>query len=176
MTTASPTSAPQRAPADWELTGWHVLMILIAFFGVIFVVNGYFLYSALSTHTGVVANEPYRKGVEYNKRIEADERQSSLGWTDAIESLGGDAPIVFSLRDRYGEPVRGLSIQGFVGRPSTAQFDRKLAFREVSPGRYEAAAGRLDSGAWMLNVEAAEPGAGKDQIVYRARKRLWLKS
>ncbi len=57
---------------DGALTGRHVLLIFLAFFGSIFAVNGWFLYSALSTHTGVVAVEPYRKGLAYNERIARD--------------------------------------------------------------------------------------------------------
>ena len=50
------------------------------------------IYSALSTHTGLVANEPYRKGLHYNERIEADERQARLGWSDSIE-IGRDGRV-----------------------------------------------------------------------------------
>lgn len=171
MTSATDTSRLESR-GGFTLTGRHVVLSLIAFFGVIFAVNGYFLYAALSTHTGLIANEPYRKGLEYNDRIAAAEEQARLGWTDAAEALPG-APIVFSLRDRTGAPVQGLMLRGFVGRPSTSQHDKPLAFRETEPGRYTADAGKLDSGNWMLNVEAL--GAGSNTVVYRARKRLWLK-
>jgi len=169
------TSAARGIDMDdtpgFRLTGRHVLYALIGFFGVIFMVNGYFLYSALSTHTGLISNEPYRKGVEYNKTLAAEEQQAKLGWTDAVEALP-NAPITFSLRDRAGAPVTDLKLAGFIGRPATAQHDVKLAFREVEPGRYVADVGKLESGNWMLNVEASAAGEG---VVYRARKRIWLK-
>ena len=62
---------PSRAD---NLNGRHVLIGLLLFFGTIFAVNGYFMFVALSTYTGVVADEPYRKGLAYNARIAADER------------------------------------------------------------------------------------------------------
>ena len=57
------------------IQGWHVLVGMIVFFGIIFAVNGVFLVSALNTHTGIVSQQPYRKGLDYNARIAADARQ-----------------------------------------------------------------------------------------------------
>ena len=45
------------------LRGHHVLAGFLAFFGVVLAVNGAMIYSAISTHTGLVAIEPYRKGL-----------------------------------------------------------------------------------------------------------------
>ena len=66
------------------ITGRMVLFGLIAFFGVVFAVNGTMLALALKTNTGMVANEPYRKGLKYNERIAAEERQQALGWKSEI--------------------------------------------------------------------------------------------
>ena len=41
-----------------QLSGRHVLIIFCSFFGVIFVVNGYFLFSALVTHTVLSRSSP----------------------------------------------------------------------------------------------------------------------
>jgi nitrogen fixation protein FixH len=67
-----------------NVNGRDVLAILLSFFGVIFAVNGALIYAAVSTHTGLVANEPYRKGLAYNERILADERQAQLGWSERL--------------------------------------------------------------------------------------------
>ena len=75
-TTGDGSEPVPPASAAARLDGRHVLMMLFAFFGVIFAVNGYFLFSALSTHTGVVAVEPYRKGLAYNH---ADRRRRTAG-------------------------------------------------------------------------------------------------
>jgi nitrogen fixation protein FixH len=172
MTTSAASAGLSADRPGWTLRGRHVALTFVAFFGVIFAVNGYFLYSALSTYTGIIASEPYRKGLEYNKRIEAAEQQAGLGWVDAVEALH-NMPIVFSLRDRNGQPVTGLHLRGIIGRPSTARADKPLAFRETQPGRYAANVGKLDDGNWMLSIEALS--ASSDTVVYRARKRLWLK-
>lgn len=166
------THASPAFPADRRaLRGHHVLGALLGFFGVVFAVNGYFLYSALATHTGVVAVEPYRKGLAYNERIAADERQSKLGWvTDVKASLDGGFTV--SVRDASGQPVVRQRVGATIGRPSTDRFDRRLVLQESEPGDYVAAMQPLPPGGWIAQIEI-RPSEGAE-TVYRLRRRLWL--
>lgn len=166
-------SIAPRLRQPGELTGWHVLGWLAAFFGIVFAVNGYFLVSALSTHTGIVSQEPYRKGLHYNTRIAADARQAALGWTSVV-TIADDKRVHVVLADKAGLPVGRLVLTGLAGRPSTNRFDHALTFREVAPGRYEAAVDHLVDGAWLVAVEA-RLGEKDAEPVYRARRRLWFK-
>lgn len=164
-------------PRDRGLQGRHVLFAILGFFGTIFAVNGVFLYAALSTYTGVVAQEPYRKGLNYNQRIAAGERQEDLGW-NAEATLTREAGLTVVLQDAAGAPVSGLFVAGVLGRPSTNQQDRDIAFIEAAPGHYKLAVDTLalEPGAWLVSLEARWPATGATEPVYRMRKRLWLKS
>ena len=162
-----PKAEPRR------LEGWHVLVMLLTFFGAIFAVNGYFLVSALSTHSGVVSVEPYRKGLAYNQRIAADERQSGLDWrADVAAARSGE--VSMTLTEASGQGVRGLVITGTIVRPATGTYDRPLLFSEQAQGRYVSRGPALDEGTWIVNVEA-RTAAGDTEPVFRARRRLWLK-
>ena len=167
----SPTVLPaaRRQPG---MQGRHVLWLFLGFFAAVFAVNGAMIYSAVSTYSGLVANEPYRKGLHYNDRIAADERQARLGWSDALD-VGRDGRVRIALTETDGRPVRGMQIAGVLGRPSTNRHDIAVALTEVAPGQYEALTSALAEGNWLLSLEArvhesAEP-------VYRIRRRLWLK-
>ena len=166
----SPPVLP-AARTQQGLQGRHVLWLCLAFFAVIFAVNGAMIYSALSTNTGLVANEPYRKGLHYNERIAADERQARLGWTEALD-VGRDGHVRIAIVDPSGRAVRNLVLGATLGRPSTERLDRKLAMSETAPGRYEAQAGVLPGGTWLISLEA-RTSASADPI-YRLRRRLWL--
>ena len=72
-----------------------------------------------------------------------------------------------------GGAVRGLKIEGVLGRPATNRQDIKLTLVEREPGRYEVQAGNIAAGSWLIALEARE-GAGADPI-YRTRRRLWIK-
>ena len=60
--------------------GRHVLIGLVAFFGVMLLANGIFLYYALETFPGGDTSDPYRKGMHYNDTIAAAARQAEQGW------------------------------------------------------------------------------------------------
>lgn len=155
------------------LQGRHVLYGFIAFFGVIFLVNGVFLYSALSTNTGVVANEPYRKGLAYNERIAAEEQQKTLGWQDDV-SITREGGVGMVVRNTDGSPVSGLIVEATLSRPATSTGERKLRLAELSPGSYGAASNAIEPGNWLLVVEARRE-ANAAEPIYRSRRRLWLK-
>lgn len=160
-------SAPDARP----LTGRGVLMIIVGFFGVVFAMNGVFLYQALHSYSGVVSNEPYRKGIEYNRRIEADAEQAKLGWTGDV-ALSPDRRLTVDIRDRDGKALSGLSIAATVGRPATMSENLSLTLAETSAGRYEAAAGVAGSGAFIADIEAT--ATGTLPASFKMRRRLWL--
>ena len=170
MSTADMASKRQTPKG---LTGTHVLMMILGFFGVVFAVNGAFLYSALSTYTGVVSVEPYVKGLKYNDRIAADERQTRLGWTTSLEA-GMDGRIVISVSGEDKRPLDHLTVTASLGRPSTNRLDRQLALSAIGDGRYAVDAGRLEAGAWLVSAEIRSKDYGPDPV-YRLRRRVWLK-
>jgi nitrogen fixation protein FixH len=53
--------------------------------------------------------------------------------------------------DKAGAPLRGLTVTATLVRPATETGKRALAFHEVSPGVYAAAAGPL-GGGWDLDL------------------------
>ncbi|MGI9421769.1 MAG: FixH family protein, partial [Hyphomicrobiaceae bacterium] len=137
------------------LRGSHVLAGVLLFFGVIFAVNGVFLVSALRTHTGVVSKQPYRKGLEYNQRIAADEQQKSIGWQDTLEVSPDRKHLRLIVNDKDGNAVSNLSVTGFLGRPATGRYDRPLTFAATAnASAYEAPLDELPAGNWLVELTA----------------------
>jgi nitrogen fixation protein FixH len=164
--------APHAKP-QWQLEGRHVLATFLAFFAVVFAVNGYMLVSALRTHSGVVSVEPYRKGLAYNDRIADGERQTAMGWNDTA-SLDAAGHVAVRMMAKDGTPLIGLRLSAVLGRPVTERGDMPLTFTEVAPGDYRARVGPLDAGTWQIVLEAFHE---TDRThLYRAKRRLWLKS
>jgi nitrogen fixation protein FixH len=147
-------------------------MMFLAFFGVIFAVNGYMAAAALRTGTGVVAVEPYRKGLAYNQRIEADVRQAALGWTADV-SVSKIGVMVVTLAARDGLPIDGRTVRGILGRPSTDRNDRLLQLVETKPGRYEGVFGAVEAGNWVADIDVRDQKSDIDPL-FRVRRRLWL--
>ncbi len=158
--------------APVTITGRHVLMGLIAFFGVMLIANGFFLYYALSTFSGFAAADAYRKGLNYNDTVAEDRRQTSRGWQATLDYDRGQGRLMLRVSDHAGRPVTGLRIEATLSRPATDREDRPLALTEVAPALY-AVPIRLEAGQWVVAAEAFEGRLAHDPT-YRLKERLWI--
>jgi nitrogen fixation protein FixH len=152
------------------LTGKHVLIILLSAFGVVFAVNGFFLYSALHTHSGELRGGTYEAGLHYNATLAEQRAQDELHWSHKSEALLGSR-LAVTLADASGAPVAGLTVDGWLERPASNRADRQLTFTEVKAGRYETSA-LPEAGTWILAFTAQKTQAGTAPVVYRAKERL----
>lgn len=154
-------------------TGSHVLAALLGFFGVMFLVNGFFVYCALSTFGGIDTPDAYRKGLAYNATLAAAGEQVALGWSARLDYVADAGTLALTVTDGTNRPMRGLVISGRLFRPTTDRFDRALgAFNESSPGFYTLRLDGIAAGAWIADLEARGAAAGTTS--YRMRERLWL--
>ena len=146
-------SKPPRVP--FTVKGWHVAAGVVAFFAVVIGVDAAFLTLAYRTHPGQVAPRPYEAGLIYNTELERLRVQEALGWRAAIEARP-DAVMVL-LRDRDGQPLRGLKVTATLSRPATEQGRSVLTLTETAPGQYSGPRAGL-SGVWDVRVEAGGGG------------------
>ncbi len=159
---------------SWRFTGRMALGLFLGFFAIVFAVNGVMLTMALKTHSGIVANEPYRKGLKYNERIAADAMQSELGWMSDIGVSPDARRLVVKLTGKSGEAIDGMQVRAEVARPSSSRGELHLVLEPKGPGYYEAELPEIENGAYIANLSV---GAARDdaEAVYRARRRLWIK-
>jgi nitrogen fixation protein FixH len=146
-------SKPPRVP--FTVKGWHVAAGVVAFFAVVIGVDAAFLTLAYRTHPGQVAPRPYEAGLIYNTELERLRVQEALGWRAAIEARP-DAVMVL-LRDRDGQPLRGLRVTATLLRPATEQGRSVLTLTETAPGQYIGPRAGL-SGVWDARVDATGGG------------------
>ena len=156
---------------EFQLEGWHVLAGLLAFFGVIFAVNGTFIYYALATHPGDDVKDAYVAGIEYNRELAEKREQQKLGWQASLavksDTRSGEF-IEVAFVDAKGEPVRGLRINATLRSPVVASQDRPIKFVAEGPGVFRADVNGPPSAQWDLVVEARND-LGE---VFRLRHRL----
>ncbi len=157
------------------ITGRTVLFILVCFFGVMFIVNGIFTYFAVTTFNGLVAEGSYRKGLEYDDRLAEEARQDRLGWNADLQFAGRGGQLRFTLEGADGQPVSGRLVRVRVGRPATDKFDRTVVLSETSPGIYTQDVSLPGAGNWLASLEVLEGYDEAKPVVYRMKKRLWLK-
>ncbi|KAF0107891.1 MAG: FixH family protein [Hyphomonadaceae bacterium] len=151
----------QKSATKGELKGWHVLLIILGMFGVVFAVNGYMIYKAITTLSG---EEPhaYMEGLKFNETLSARAAQSQAGWTmklDMRRGAGGDVQFIANLKDKAGKAVHGANMQGQVGRPADDKHDMALNFAESEAGTYVARLPELGPGKWDFRASANLVGA-----------------
>lgn len=173
-TSLSPSPPPAGAPSSGPLLrGWHVLAMILAFFGVIIGVNATMATLALSTFGGVETDSSYRTGQVFRRTQEAARAQDDLGWRVDVSvrrDADGRALIAASAAGPDGAPLGGLIGVARLSRPTDHKLDRLATLRPVAPGRYEGIADSVAPGQWDL-VLSLDGGSARR---FQSRNRLTL--
>jgi Predicted integral membrane protein linked to a cation pump len=150
--------------------GKRVMIALLAFFGLVFTVDGIFIYLAATTKDGLVETNYYQKGLHYDDVVQLKKRQAELGWSFDLTPPAKNGPLEIHLKDAQGKPLSGMRIAASLRRPAEAGFDQDLTLTEVAPGTYRAELTLPVSGLWDLKaqVRTAESGE-KDQAIFESR-------
>jgi len=147
MTTATPTSKP--------FTGWHMLAILVSFFGVVISVNVLMASYASSSWSGLISKDTYVASQDFN--VEAAKARV---W--AAEGFKG----AFVVRDRTLEyrlagpaaKIGGLEeISAIFHRPVGDKQDFTITLKKAGEG-YFTADHDLNAGQWIVDLAAVENG------------------
>jgi len=155
------------------LTGRMVLVMLLAFFGVVIGVNVTMMKLAIATLPGTEVDSAYSASLGYEKEIVAARAQAARHWkVDAhIErTADGAALLQVEARDRDGRPVTGLKFLGRFERPTDKRADLAVDLAEVGIGIYRGRTETIPPGQWDLVLE----GDGKDGRLFLSRNRVML--
>ncbi len=130
-----------------ELTGRHVLFVMICAFGVIIAANLTMLFSAVGSFPGLVVQNAYVESQGWNDRAA---RQQALGWTATVSYE--EEMLVVSISDSDGNQIEASDVLATVGRPTYDGRDVTLTTPDqVSPFRFAA---KLEPGRWRVHVSA----------------------
>ena len=122
----------------------------VAFFVVLAAMDGVFVYLATSSHTGVVADNAYERGLAYNETIAAAEESAALGWQAELELVGSELQLKISGSD--GAPVNDALVNALVSRPTQSGYDFNVPFVPESAGSYSGEAAFPLDGLWNVRV------------------------
>jgi nitrogen fixation protein FixH len=151
----SPSVSPK------PLTGGKVLLMLVAFFGVVFGVNFTMANLAIKTLPGTEVDSAYSASLGYEKEIAAARDQNARHWqVDAHiqRDANGEATLQVEARDQAGQPMTGLKFQGRFERPTDKRADQPVDLTEVRIGIYRGSASAIAPGQWDLVLEGDAAG------------------
>ena len=148
-------------------TGWHMLALTFAFFGVIIVVNGLLAYKALSTFPGLEVSNSYVAGQTFDQEKAA---QEALHWQLKQGYDRKSAQLRLDFTDASGKPITLRDIDVLIGRPTEAAQDQRPIMTQGADGSYVAPS-VLPLGKWMLQITAHAQGG----TLYQARTFFYVR-
>lgn len=168
MNAGQGSSAAVATAKDGKLTGWHVLIIFVLFFGIMLSVNVLMVVQAIRTFPGEVSSQPYEAGLAYNHALKEQATERALGWRAKVDSITPSPTqtvIAVQWVDAAGKPLSGVKVVGQIMRPATEKQSHDLSFVERSAGFYEARV-KAPPGAWDLSVTATD-NRGEHRVAQR---------
>jgi nitrogen fixation protein FixH len=158
-------------PAKGSLTGWKVLLMLVAFFGVVGGVNAIMIGVALTTFRGEVTDHPYEAGLAFNSQIDAARAQEDRHWNVSVHIVpgGGERALNASFLGPDGAPLTGLDVKAFFAAPADLYRDIAVDLHESAPGAYTGAT-TAPKGVWDFKISASRGG----DVLYRSLNRVKL--
>ncbi|HET7911396.1 MAG TPA: FixH family protein [Pseudolabrys sp.] len=157
-----------------ELTGKHVLICFVGFFGLVFAVNAVMVKAAMSTFGGVQTTSSYKAGLMFGQDLARAEKQDALHWQVSgrlSRDDAGNAVLDISVRDTRDVPVKGLAAEARLAHPADERRDHLIALNDASGGRFHGVT-RAEPGQWELIVDLYKD----DARVFRSRSRVMLNS
>lgn len=147
---------PQTRPSGRPMTGWHALLWFLGFFGAMFVVNGIFLWNAITTFPGEDIDKSYLAGLDYNTELARRAHQAEAGWqaeTGLVFSETG-TELRARLMTRDGTPLPVIDATAILRHPADRAFDRVVTLTPIGGGEYAATLEYLTSGLWTIQLSA----------------------
>lgn len=141
--------------ATRKFTGWHMLAILLGFFGVVVAVNMTMATLAMRTFGGTVVDNSYVASQRFNSWLAEARAQERLGWQTRL-ALDRGRRVTVAL-SAGPAPLSGAVVTAVARHPLGQTPDVTLVFRATAPGSYVAHA-PLPSGRWLVHVEIRHAG------------------
>ena len=158
--------------SGFKLTGSKVLLAMMAFFALVFTVNGLMAYLAVSTFSGVQTDKPYESGLAFNREIARARAQEGQGWqVDEQISREASGAVILTIRimDGAHAPITGLTLNTILKSPADSHKDCLVVVTEEKSGVYSGTT-HCAAGQWDLDTQAQKDG----DMVYRSINRIIL--
>lgn len=150
------------------LTGRMVLIMLLAFFGVVITVNLVMFRLAAATFSGLGDKNAYIAGLSYNKALAAAREQEERGWkVDATLRRVAPGRSAISVVQSGGGVLANVEATARFEHPASGRMDRAVALSRFGPNEWRGAVD-LPAGAWDVVIEMRSGGA----TVFMSRDRI----
>lgn len=156
------------------MTGRSFFLIIAGFFLIIFIANGFLVYFATSSWTGLETKNAYEKGIKHDSELARARSQDESNFKVSVAvNFTPDKILQLSVNARDGSdaPLLGKTVTALVVRPVKEGFDTTINLVEKKPGIYRGAQKLPLAGNWDIKLSIMEA----DKVIFRSRSRVVLK-
>ncbi|SMC82732.1 FixH family protein [Rhizobium sp. RU36D] len=153
-----------REKPGFVFTGWHMLAVMVAFFGVIISVNMLMAYYATSTWSGLVVKNTYVASQEFNGKAAGIRAMLATGIRGTLTVENGEIAYALTLED--GKAVEADAVTAHFKRPVGEHQDFIAPLLPAADGRY-AARHEVLPGDWIVEIMAMKGG---ETIMHEANR------
>lgn len=144
-----------RQTPGFIFTGWHMLGVMLLFFGTIITVNMIMAWNAVNSWSGLVVPNTYVASQQFNGKVAEAKAFAASGIEGNLVIEGGH--ITYRVVDAKGEPVIADDIVATFKRPVDEREDFTLALDPKGPGLFVAERDIMP-GQWIVDISTKRDG------------------
>lgn len=143
-----------------KFTGYHMLAVMVLFFGTIITVNLTLAYFAANSWTGLIVKNTYIASQVFDDERQVREQQQALGWQ--LQTNYQNGIFELNLSDVNGFAVETDRVDVELGRPVHETDDTALTLTE-------------NGNAYMANIDLGAGVWHADVTAYLDEQIIWTK-
>lgn len=136
-------------------TGWHMLGVMVLFFGTVISVNLVMAWNAVSSWSGLVVQNTYVASQQFNTKVEKARAFAASGLSGALTIE--KERIAYQLHDAKGAPVLADAVIVTFKRPTDEREDFQLTLAASGDGNYSAMK-EISPGQWIADISSVRDG------------------
>ncbi|KAA3504113.1 cation transporter [Rhizobium rhizogenes] len=144
-----------RQASGFVFTGWHMLGVMVLFFGTIITVNMIMAWNAVTSWSGLVVPNTYVASQQFNAKAEAAKARAATGIKGRL--VVDEKSVRYEVFHAESGPVETDSLTLHFRRPVGEHQNFDMELKPVSSGVFTAAHDMLP-GQWIVEVTAVRDG------------------
>jgi nitrogen fixation protein FixH len=146
----------QNRQQGFILTGWHMLGIMVLFFGTIITVNLIMAWNASNSWSGLVVQNTYVASQQFNGKVAQAKAHAASGIEGSLVIEAGR--VAYRVVNARGVPVAANEVAATFKRPVDERKDFTVMLKPAGQGLFVAARD-VPVGQWIVDISTKHDGA-----------------
>ena len=148
--------AAERTQQGFVFTGWHMMAVMVLFFGTIITVNLIMAWNASHSWSGLVVQNTYVASQQFNGKVALAKELAASGIEGNLTIE--DSRIAYRIVDAKGAPLLADDVLAVFKSPVDERKDFTVVLVPAGQGLF-AAERDVPAGQWIVDIGTTRDGA-----------------